>query len=150
VVHPDARDVVAIGQEFAGLAADDGGVAAVDPHAGEAAEQQVTHRFGLQHEQRQAVLPKIAPAATAAAVVVIGQERVAEQAAQERLHGHPLQPPIEAGVRGMKGQRRHPGLPVGTRDLQPMLEACGAPVALDQRLDCQAIRDHGEDQHVGA
>ena len=106
VIHPHARDVVAIGFEFAGRAADDGGIAAVEAHAREVAEEQFADIAGFGHQQRQNVLPQIAPAAPAASVVVIGQPRIARDAAQNRLQRHPLQPVIEARVARVEVQRR--------------------------------------------
>ena len=73
VVHPRAGNVVPVGDELAGLA-DDRRIRAVDPHAAEVVEEHRLHGLGLGEQEREAVLPEVAPAAAAAAVVELGQE----------------------------------------------------------------------------
>ena len=153
VIHPNAGDVVAVGLELARLAADDGGVAAVDAHAGEVVVQTLAHRarFRRHEEHAKLVLPQIAPAAAAAAVVVIGQEGVAHQPAQGGLDRHPLVPQVEASVGGVEGQRLHLGLPMVARALQRFGEAGRAAVARHEasRRCAGLIVDDGQDEHVG-
>ena len=95
MIHPDPGDIVAIGFELAREAADNGGIAAIHANPGKVFEQQMIYLPGFHDQQSQNVLPKIAPAAAAAPVIMIRQERVAEQAAQCGLDAHPLQPQIE-------------------------------------------------------
>ena len=77
VVHPDAAYPVAVGDELA-VFRDDRRVRAVEPHAAETVKYEASRllRFGQQKGKR--VLPDIAPAPAALAVIVVRQKRIAE------------------------------------------------------------------------
>ncbi|MNO01945.1 hypothetical protein D3C81_2222220 [compost metagenome] len=77
MVHPDPGNIVAVGNEFARLLPDDRRIAAVNSHSGIVVQQQAAHIRRLHNQQSQAILPKIAPAASPSAIIVIRQERVA-------------------------------------------------------------------------
>ncbi len=134
VVHPHAGDVVAVGLELARLRADDGGVAAVAAHAGVVAEQEFPYIGRLHEQQRQAILPQVAPPAPAAPVIVVRQERVADEPPQDGLHRHPLQPAVEGGGGGLRIQRGEFRLPIRERVFEPLPEFDGIAIRGKQRI----------------
>ena len=151
VIHPNAWDVVAVGDELAGLPADDGRVAAIDAHTAKAAEEQVAHRLRFHHQQCQAVLPQVAPAAAAAAIVMVGEERISEQPAEGRLDRDPLHPAVEACIRAAEAEARDLRLPVRPRAVEPGSEVRCAAVSTDQffdRFTAGPIHHDCEDQDV--
>lgn len=77
VIHPDAADAVAVSDKFSGSGADNGRVRAVDADARKVLHDHAAHAVRLHQKQRQAVLPEVAPAAAAAAVVMVRQEGAA-------------------------------------------------------------------------
>ena len=95
VVHPHARDAVAVGDELAGRAADKRGVGAVHPDAAEIVEEERSGLAGREEEERQAILPQVPPTAAAAAVVEVRQERTPEYFPQHGLGGDPAGPTVE-------------------------------------------------------
>ncbi len=150
VVHPDAGDVVAVGLEFAGARADDGRIAAIYADAGIVARQELAHLVRFQQQEREAILPEIAPAAPAAPVIVVGQEGVAKEPPQHWLDGHPFQPAVVARVGGLKGKPVAQRLPVRPRRSEVGGKAVGAAVGGDQRRALFFLRDDRQHQHVGA
>ena len=100
MIHPDAGNVVAVCNEFALLFPDDGRIRAVHPDTAVVVHDHTAHIAGVHDEQRQTVLPQVAPAAPALAVVVVRQERAAEDATQNRLEADPLQIVVPDAVAG--------------------------------------------------
>ncbi len=92
VVHPDPRDVVAVRDEFPGPAADDGRVGAVKADAREIVQQHRPHFGRAGENEGQAVLPQVAPAPSALAIIVIGHKGIAVDLAEHRLDPDPAHP----------------------------------------------------------
>src|SRR3989338_5868173 len=82
VVHPDPRDVVAVGDEFAGLRSDDGGVGAVDTNAVEIIDQEFPGFCGGTQKEGEAILPEVSPAPSAPSVVKLRQKGAPEYFSQ--------------------------------------------------------------------
>ena len=81
VIHPDAGNAVTVGNKTAVFAADNGRVGSVDADAAVICGNHLADALRLHEKQGKAVLPQIAPAASAAPVIVVGQEGTAEQTA---------------------------------------------------------------------
>ena len=62
---------------------------------------------------------------------MVGQVRVAKQAAQDGLYGNPFQPAVELLVAGSKGQRADFPLPIIASLVQERVELVGGKFNLD-------------------
>ena len=147
VVHPDPGDAVAVGDEVAVPRPDDGGVGAVGPHPAEVFLDHLPDAGGVHQQQGQAVLPQIAPAAPAPAIVVVGQERTAEQPPQERLEADPPHQLVEVFVAGGK-RDVHPLLPDGAGLGKGGGRPLRAAVALPDAGGVGLAGRHAEDHHI--
>ena len=147
MVHPDAGDAVAVCNEIAIPLADDGGVGAVDPHAAKVLFDHLPHAGRVHQKQGQAVLPQIAPAPAAPAVVVMGQEGAAEQPPQKRLEADPSHQAVKVPVAGGKADV-HLFQPGGAGALQSSGGLFRAAVPLPDGADVRLAVLHAQHQDV--
>ena len=102
VIHPYTCDPVAVRDKVPVALSDDRGVGSVDPDPAEVFLDHLSYTVRIHEKKREAVLPEIAPSPAASSVIVMGQERTAEQPSEKRLEADPFHQTVKISVAGMK------------------------------------------------
>jgi len=123
----------AVGHKLAGRAADDGRIA---NRPSERRRKLLKSKSGTwvrfhDQEARQSC-PQVAPAASTASIVMIGQERVADSRRKIGWSAHPLEPQVKLFVAGVETESSQLALPMRLIAPEPAIKLRYAAKSLDQ------------------
>ena len=98
VIHPHARNLIAIGDKGSLLASDNGRIGSVDADTLKIIEKHLAHTVRIHQKKCQTVLPEISPASSSLSVIMVRQKGTAIDPAQDRLKADPLHIAVKLAV----------------------------------------------------